>query len=348
MKFSRKRLLGAMLLAGLAATSADACTRFLYENAKGGLFVGRTLDWMEDTKTDLWAFPKGLARTGGAGSNPIKWTSKYSSVTASMYGIATIDGLNNAGLVGNMLYLAEAKYGSDDPARKDKPTLSVGAWMQYALDNYATVTEAVKGLSAEPFRIIAPTLPSGDAAVAHLALSDASGDSAIFEYVEGKLIVHHDRNARTMTNSPTYDQQLAINTYWEEVGGTAMLPGTYRASDRFVRATYNLKSTPKFDSERESIAAVVSMARNISVPLGIKDPKLPNIASTIWRTVSDVGARRYFFDSTYSPEIFWVDLDKLKFPTDGKALQLSLEGNPQLAGEVSAKFVPTTPFKWLH
>jgi choloylglycine hydrolase len=40
-----------------------------------------------------------------------------------------------------------------------------------------------------------------------------------------------------MTNSPTYDQQLALNRYWEQIGGTTMLPGTNRAADRFVRAS---------------------------------------------------------------------------------------------------------------
>jgi len=346
MLFLRKGVVGLSVFACLATGAAEACTRFLYENAKGGLYVGRTLDWMEDTKTDIWAFPKGLSRTGGIDASSIKWTSKYASVTASMYGVATLDGLNEAGLVGNLLYLAESDYGTE--AKKDKPSLSIAAWMQYVLDNYATVDEAVKGLSAEPFRIVAPKLPSGDAAVGHLALSDATGDSAIFEYVEGKLVVHHSRDARTMTNSPTYDQQLAINAYWEQVGGVAMLPGTYRASDRFVRATYNLKTTPKFDTERESVAATLSMARNISVPIGINDPKKPNIATTTWRTVSDIAQRRYYFDYAYSPEVFWVDLGKLKFPTDGKVLKLSLSGDPILAGEVSAKFEPATPFEWLH
>jgi choloylglycine hydrolase len=27
-----------------------------------------------------------------------------------------------------------------------------------------------------------------------------------------------------MTNSPTYDQQLALNEYWKQIGGTVMLP----------------------------------------------------------------------------------------------------------------------------
>ncbi len=342
----RRLVLAATASLFALTSSADACTRFVYENTKSDLYVGRTLDWMEDPGTDLWAFPKGMSRTGGIDSASIAWVSKHSSVTSSFYGIATIDGMNDAGLVANMLYLAEADYGTD--AKKDKPSLSVGAWLQYALDNFATVDEAVTALESEPFRIVAPTLPSGDVAGAHLALTDKSGDNAIFEYIDGKLVIPHSRDVRTMTNSPSYDQQLAINAYWEGVGGTNMLPGTYRASDRFVRATYNLKQTPNYDTQKESLAATVSMARTISVPVGIKDPKLPNIASTMWRTVSDIGAKRYYFDSVYSPEIFWVDFDKLAFGSTDKALKLSLADNPYLAGEVSAKFVETAPFAWLH
>ena len=48
--------------------------------------------------------------------------------------------MNEKGLVGNVLYLAEAEYGDADP---DKPQISIGAWLQYILDSFATVAEAV-------------------------------------------------------------------------------------------------------------------------------------------------------------------------------------------------------------
>ncbi len=219
-----------------AAPIADACTRILYESGTGDFIVGRTMDWNADTSTDLWAFPQGMQRDGGIDNGSIKWKSRFGSVVASFYGIGSVDGMNQAGLVGNTLYLAEANYGTERKA--DKPSLSIGAWLQYALDNYATVAEAVAGLQAEPFRIVAPKLPNGDVAGAHLALSDASGDSAIFEYVGGKLVIHHGPQYKVMTNSPTFDKQLAINAYWKEIGGATMLPGTSRAADRFVRASY--------------------------------------------------------------------------------------------------------------
>ncbi len=222
------------LAVALAATPlADACTRILYESGSQDYIVGRSMDWFEDTKSDLWAFPQGMRRDGGVGDGSILWVSRYGSVVTSMYGVATVDGINEAGLVGNMLYLAEADYGTK--AMAGKASLSIGAWLQYVLDNYATVDDAVSGLRAEPFRIVAPNLPDGKPASAHLAISDAKGDSAIFEYVKGKLTIHHGPQFTVMTNSPIYDKQLAINTYWDEVGGNAMLPGTYRAADRFVR-----------------------------------------------------------------------------------------------------------------
>ena len=147
----------------------------------------------------------------------------------------------------------------------------------------------------------------------HLAVSDPSGDSAIFEYINGKMIMHHGKEYQVMTNSPTYDQQLALNAYWKQIGGTTMLPGTNRAADRFVRASFYINAIPKTADDREAVASAFSVIRNVSVPLGISTPGQPNISSTIWRTVSDHKNRRYYFESTRSPNIFWVDLADMNF-----------------------------------
>ncbi len=195
-----------------------------------------------------------------------------------------------------MLYLAELQY---DKPSAGRPTLSIAAWLQCALDNYATVAEAVDGLRAEPFDLIAPTLPNGAASSLHLSLSDRTGDSAIFEYIDGKVTIHHGRQYTVMTNSRVYDQQLALNAYWKCIGGTTFLPGTNRAADRFARASFLLgaiptkidpnfiKSVPGQSFEYQAVAEVMSVQRAVSVPLGITTSEQPNIASTIWRTVAD-------------------------------------------------------------
>lgn len=169
------------------------------------------------------------------GNNPVLWKSKYGSVIASAYDICSTDGMNERGLVANLLWLAESSYPKWSGT---KPGLTIAAWVQYVLDNYATVSEAVDDLSQEKFEVVSSLMPDGSRfATLHLAISDATGDSAIFEYLGGKLTVHHDRSYQVMTNSPVFDQQLALNEYWKNIGGTTFLPGTNRAADRFVRAS---------------------------------------------------------------------------------------------------------------
>ncbi len=90
-----------------------------------------------------------------------------------------------------------------------------------------------------------------------------------------------------------------------------MLPGTISAADRYVRADYNLKSSPKFQDRREVLASVFSQMRGVSPPLGMSDPEKPNISSTLYRIVADSDAKRYYFDNVLDPSVFYVDLSKV-------------------------------------
>ena len=90
------------------------CTRVTCLGPDGLVITGRSMDWFEDMSTELWAFPRGMERDGAAGPRSVKWTSRCGSVVASGYGIGTTDGINEKGLVANMLYLAEAEYPEDD------------------------------------------------------------------------------------------------------------------------------------------------------------------------------------------------------------------------------------------
>lgn len=330
----------------ISASPAAACTRVLYETGEGSYITGRNMDWADlQAETDFWIFPRGMKRDGGVGAGSIAWTSKYGSVIISFYEAATSDGVNEAGLAGNILYLSESDYG--DAAARKKPTISVGAWLQYLLDNYGTVAEAVDAMRSDPFTVITAKAPNGSPGVVHISISDPTGDSAIFEYIDGELQIHHSREYKVMTNSPVYDRQLAINNYWDLIGGNKMLPGTNNSADRFVRAAYNLKASRKFKDRRASVAAVFSQMRAVSVPLGMTDPEKPNISSTLWRSVFDHDAKRYYFDSVVNPSVIWVDLDKIDLNPGAspRKLNLCISDNP--AGDVSSKFEPAEPFKFL-
>lgn len=328
----------------LATTPAVACTRCMRAFADGTVVVGRSMDWVEDPGSEMWVFPRGMKRHGNAGPASLEWTSRFGSVGVSFYGIATADGMNEKGLVANILYLAESDYGTSVAGR---PNLSIGGWAQYVLDNYATVAEAVAALEKEPFTIVAPVLPNGEPGVGHLSISDPSGDSAIFEYLGGRLKVHHGRRYNVMTNSPPFDEQLALNAYWRQIGGDVMLPGTIRASDRFVRASFYIDAIPENLAGSRAIASVFSVIRNASAPLGITTPGEPNVASTIWRTVHDQKARTLYFDSATSPTVFWMPLEKLDFTAGAPVKKLPLKAGETYSGDASGSLRPAEPFSFL-
>lgn len=322
------------------------CTRVVYEGLNGTIITARSMDWRSEIPANLWIFPRGIDRFGEAGTSSIKWKSKYGSVITSSWDIASSDGMNEKGLAGNLLWLVESQYPKFEKDGKVKG-LAVSLWLQYVLDNYATVAEAVGALEKKDFVVVSSHIPGTNIfATVHLSLSDASGDNAIFEYINEKLVIHHDRKYVTMTNSPIFNDQLAINTYWKSIPGTIMLPGTNRAADRFVRASYYIDAIPKTDNVRSALASVFGVIRNCSVPLGISSETEPNISSTRWRTVADHKNLVYYFDNVLNPNVIWVEFSKIDFSEKGKIKKLSLANNENYSGDSLINFKVTKPFQF--
>jgi len=331
----------------IAIPVVPACTRVVYLGSDGYVITARSMDWKVDVGTNLWILPRGMARSGEAGPNSLRWTSRYGSVIASGYDISTTDGMNEKGLVANLLWLAESEYPSQEP---NKPGLALSVWAQYILDNYATVAGAVDVLQSDPFTVVTANVPGEERlATLHMALSDSTGDSAIIEYIGGKQVIHHDRKFQVMTNSPTFDKQLALDEYWRDIGGTVMLPGTNRAADRFARASFYINAIPQDEGADLTVASVFSVIRNVSVPYGITTPGQPNISSTRWRTVADQKRLIYFFESALTPNTFWVNFKDIDFSEHGKVMRLDLGKNQSntYAGNAVKDFRAAAPFKFL-
>lgn len=342
-----KAMAGAAMLA-LGVAAAEACTRVVYLGPEGRIITARSMDWRTDIGSNLWVLPRGIERNGETGDNTVSWTARYGSVVATAYDIASADGLNEAGLSANLLWLAVAEYPEWDSS--GAPGLAISLWAQYMLDNFATVAEAVEDARSGEYVVVSDSMPGEERlATLHLSISDATGDSAIFEYVGGELVIHHSRDYQVMTNEPTFDRQLALAEYWRGIGGTVMLPGTNRAADRFARASFYVNAIPQTEDRRSATASMFGVIRNVSVPYGITTENQPNISSTRWRTVVDHKDRLYYFESALSPNVFWVDLNALDFSegADVRALMLGPDQARTFSGEVSAEFEPARPFAFL-
>lgn len=323
-----------------------ACTRVVYKGPNSIVITARSMDFSIDIPANLWLFPRGIKRDGCTGDNTVKWGSKYGSIATSSWDIATSDGINEKGLVANVLWLVNSEY---PEFKKDdnggKPGLSVSLWAQYTLDNFATVFEAVEHFRKETFIAVTDFIPGTDKfTTVHLSLSDAVGDNAILEYIGGKLVIHHDPSYTVMTNDPIFEEQLAINKYWESIPGNIFLPGTNRASDRFVRASYYIGAIPQTGDIKIATASTFSVIRQCSVPYGISTEGFPNLSSTRWRTVADHKNLIYYFEDALRPNTIWVDLKKMDFSKSGKIRKLSLDNEQIYAGETSARFVESKPF----
>lgn len=325
------------------ASVAFACTRIVYTGLDGLVVTGRSMDWKDEIPGNLWVLPRGIERNGLAGPNSVKWTAQYGSVVTTSFDIASVDGVNERGLAGNLLWLTPSKYPVYDGRR---PGLAISLWLQYQLDNFATVADAVAALRPEPFAVVSSEIPGTDRfTTVHLSLSDAKGDSAVFEYRDGKLTIFHSKDYRVMTNEPFFDQQLALLAYWQKVDGFTMLPGTNRAEDRFVRANFYLSKVPQTADARVGVAQVLSIVRNCSVPLGITTQEA-NLSQTRWRTAVDHKNLRYYYESTLSPNVFWVDLNKLDFRKGAPVKKLTVGDIYTYAGDTSGEFKPTKPFEF--
>jgi len=342
MRNTLKRALTIILVGLFSAQSAQACSRVLWAAPDGQVLVRRTQDWTEKAGHAFRVFPRGIERVGAVNENPRKWTSKYGSLVLTAYDSATHEGVNEEGLSGHILYLAEeAAFGERDAS---KEAISVMEWLQYYLDNFATVDEAVKATESIDFQIVPLILPNGFPTLVHMSLSDKSGDSAVIEYRNGKPRIFHDRRFTVMTNEPAYDVQIENLKKYRTFGGDQPLPGERTPMDRFVRAAYYVNGLQKPADRTEAAAFVFSVIRNISVPFGLGDPDKPNIASTIFRTVQDLSGGRYYFESTFAPNVVWVNYDKIDFSAGKPQMELKVEKKIfSLNGDVTSLLEPAEP-----
>lgn len=270
------------------------CTRVLWNTNDVAVFTGRTMDWPESTQPLIVGFPRGRERDGisPAGfisdSNPLRWTSRHASLVTTIYGLGTVDGFNEAGLAGHGLYLQETDFGPRDPA---KPGVHAGLWLQYLLDQAATVTEALQLM--DEIQVLKISAHGHDANL-HLALEDIGGDSAIIEFAQGRLVVHHGRQYTLMTNDPTYDEQLKLLSQqdFSQPSSEMPLPGNVNPVARFQRAAYYSALLPAPGSQREAIAGVMAIMRNVSVPFGAPYHDF-GVYNTEYRTVTDLTNRMY-------------------------------------------------------
>jgi len=150
-----------------------------------------------------------------------------------------------------------------------------------------------------------------------------------------------------MTNDPLYAEQLALlkKQDFSKPSSATPLPGNVSPEDRFQRAAYFAAMLPEPKNERQEVAFLLAIVRNVSVPFGAPYADPFGTYNTEYRTAINLKDRRYFFELTTSPNVFWANLPKFDLAPGAPVMILDPD-NIELSGDVTGKFqkAPTAPF----
>ncbi len=334
----KKSILCLLAMIGSYQMPLMACTRLFWNDQPFAKVAVRTMDLYVDEAPSLMVLPRGLVKDGDVAKNPIEWTSKYGSVVITAFAVGVSDGMNEMGLAGHLLYLHDTQY----PVQEGYPGLANVRWLEYMLDNFSSVQEVVDHM--KDFRLVSIKVIDKEWPL-HLVVEDASGDSAILEYVDGKLVVYHSKEYRVVTNEPTYDVQLSLLKNYRYFGGNLPLPGDIDSISRFVRVSAFLKTLTQPKNDAESIAYALGVIRTAQVPFGAvstAEVKTEDAWPTRWISAADVTNKIYYFHSVTSPNVAWLDLNTLKFDKNSPITRLNIH-NQAFMGDITEALEKKAP-----
>ncbi|MEI6287509.1 MAG: linear amide C-N hydrolase [Bacillota bacterium] len=266
---------------------------------------------------------------------PLKWTSKYASITFNLsiaksqspkdgeYG-AGVDGINQAGLKVGTYFLASSVF----PEQAARNTLDIGSLMQYLLDNCKSVDEALADLASGRYRVT--STPTGGVEIKlHLFLHDVQGVSAIVEFIDGKIKVTYNPAIPVLTNN-TYGQSIEYLKRYSGFGGDLAIPGSVDSLDRFVRGVYYWENLAIPKNSIQAINYGFAAIQILSESPGFRH------GCTLWTIVTDLDNKKISFRTLSSPTLASIDLNKLS-ATVKKSHSINIL-RTDLSGDISDMF----------
>lgn len=320
---------------------AEACSRILYVGNDSLRIVGRSLDWKTPIPTNIYVYPRGMQKMGNSLPGSVTWTSKYGAVYAVGYDGGVTEGMNEKGLVVNGLFCKGTVY--DNDSTRNRPPMSLAMFPAWILDMCADTPEAVAMLSGQDFNISGATFDDGTTSTLHWGITDSQGRCAVIEFDHGVIRIYQGVDMKALTNDPPYPDMLAINTYWENIGGSHALPGSVSSPDRFVRGYFFDGHVEKTGDADLGVSITRSILVNVSVPYTYTLGDA-NVSSTQWRSFSNIRDRRYYFDIVTNPGMFYVDLNKCDLRKGAPVMKIDTSKTFDFVGDVTSRMFPTTPF----
>lgn len=234
------------------------------------------------------------------GEKQLSWVSKYGSVTFNQVGREfPYGGINEAGLIIEVLWLGSTVYPSVD----NRYGLMEVQWVQFQLDNFATVNEAAASIAA--IRISDKSF-----APIHFLIADRTGNTAVIECIDGKMELYMGNQlpVKALANS-TYQNSLNF------LNGEQPGDSPNESLVRYKKAANMLEDYKSEDGS--AIDYSFKILHEVRIP-----------GRTRWSIVYDLNNMAIFYKTTANPTLKTLNLGELDFSAYSSDLYIDIDHNP--------------------
>lgn len=318
-------LLLSLSLLVLQPPEAHGCAA-LKATGPDGFVVAKNYDWIPRHGHGMaFVNKRGVAKTALLlrGRNPVRWTSKYGSVSFSQMGADfPVGGMNEKGLVVEILQLSATKH---IPETDPRPAVNEAQWVQYHLDTAASLDDVIR--SAPRLRVEKAFLKT------HYFVCDFDGACGLFEYLDGELEIISGRKfsipvAVNHTWRETMDFMSKVEKGLEDDDGAARIKRE-RSLRRFARAARLLRSSKSRDEK--AAAAASKAAADVRMSLGL---------NTLWSLIYEPRARKIHLYTQAAPDLKSIDVAAFDFSCASPRRAFDI--NRPERGAVNGFFAPLT------
>ena len=249
-----------------------------------------------------------------SGQTPLRWTSKYMSVSFTETGLEfPWDGMNEKGLSVELLLSNSTVL---PPASDPRPAVNGIQWVQYILDTAATTAEAIT--NAEATRVTGPF-----GTPEHYFVCDASGNCAAFDYLNGQLTVTQGSQIpMVLANDPYYLDYQNL-TRMEAISSPAQIEALTGSDSktRFAKAAmFSTQYTPQSEEVSYGFKALNSLTES----------------DTQWRIVFSLANQTLQYKTTTATGLKYIDLQQFN-PSCSSGVQWHYL-NALTSGDITSQF----------